>query len=292
MKKWKWSSLFLFIPGAITFGLGTWQLFRRREKIAELEFKKKRLQMDPTNLNSVSSQLNEANGDGDLASLEFRRIICEGVYDESKSIFVGPRSRSISGLMENGYYVLTPLLLSKEPRSVQVPVLVNRGWVPRAWRNKFLEDSAEMTGSSSAEVDNTQNKHEPWWKFWAKGPTVSKDLKHQNIEQVKVLGVVRGSEKPSIYVPANEPSAGQWFYVDVPAIVHHLGLPESTIYIEDIREDVDPSKPYPIPKEVNSFISHSVMPRDHLNYVFTWYSLSAAVTFMAIKRTFPKKSQR
>lgn len=72
--------------------------------------------MDPTNLNSVSSQLNEANGDGDLASLEFRRIICEGVYDESKSIFVGPRSRSISGLMENGYYVLTPLLLSKEPR--------------------------------------------------------------------------------------------------------------------------------------------------------------------------------
>lgn len=65
-------------------------------------------------------------------------------------------------------------LVRKDIASVQVPVLVNRGWVPRAWRNKFLEDSAEMTGSSSTEVDNTQNKHEPWWKFWAKGPTVSK----------------------------------------------------------------------------------------------------------------------
>lgn len=28
-----WSKLFLFAPGAITFGLGTWQLFRRQEKV-------------------------------------------------------------------------------------------------------------------------------------------------------------------------------------------------------------------------------------------------------------------
>ncbi|KAF3775520.1 Surfeit locus protein 1 [Nymphaea thermarum] len=288
-KKWKWSSLFLFIPGAITFGLGTWQLFRRQEKIEELEFKKKRLQMEPTNLNSMSSLL---PGPGDLGSLEFRRVVCEGVYDESKSVFVGPRSRSISGLVENGYYVLTPLLLRKEPGSVQLSVLVNRGWVPRSWRNKFLENSAEITQSSITKVDDAEHKHEPWWKFWTKGAAVSKDLKHHNIELVKVLGVIRGSEKPSIYVPANEPSTGQWFYVDVPAIVQHLGLPESTIYVEEINEDVNPSKPYPIPKELNSLISHSVMPRDHLNYVFTWYSLSAAVTFMAIKRTLPKKSQR
>ncbi|KAF3773778.1 Surfeit locus protein 1 [Nymphaea thermarum] len=176
--------------------------------------------------------------------------------------------------------------------SVQLSVLVNRGWVPRSWRNKFLENSAEITESSITKVDGAEHKHEPWWKFWTKGAAVSKDLKHHNIELVKVLGVIRGSEKPSIYVPANEPSTGQWFYVDVPAIVQHLGLPESTIYVEEINEDVNPSKPYPIPKELNSFISHSVMPRDHLNYVFTWYSLSAAVTFMAIKRTLPKKSQR
>jgi hypothetical protein len=30
---------------------------------------------------------------------------------------------------------------------------------------------------------------------------------------VRFAGVIRGSEKPSIFVPANEPSSGQWFYV-------------------------------------------------------------------------------
>lgn len=28
-----WSKLLLFIPGAITFGLGTWQIFRRQDKV-------------------------------------------------------------------------------------------------------------------------------------------------------------------------------------------------------------------------------------------------------------------
>jgi surfeit locus 1 family protein len=87
---------------------------------------------------------------------------------------------------------------------------------------------------------------------------------------VRVIGVIRGSEKPSIFVPANEPSNGQWFYVDVPMIVHACGLPENTVYIEDINEDVSPANPYPVPKDVNALIRHSVMPDDHLKYTFTW----------------------
>ena len=48
--------------------------------------------------------------DEDLGSLEFRKVECEGVFDEGKSIYVGPRSRSISGLTENGYFLITPLI--------------------------------------------------------------------------------------------------------------------------------------------------------------------------------------
>ena len=87
---------------------------------------------------------------------------------------------------------------------------------------------------------------------------------------VRVTGVIRGSEKPSIFVPANEPSSGQWFYVDVPMIARACGLPENTVYIEDINEDVSPTNPYPVPKDVNTLIRHSVMPEDHLKYTFTW----------------------
>lgn len=92
------------------------------------------------------------------------------------------------------------------------------------------------------------------------------------INSVEVLGVVRGSEKPSIFVPANDPGTSQWFYIDVPAIARTCGLPENTLYIEDINDNVNPSNPYPVPKDANTLIRSSVMPQDHLNYTLTWYS--------------------
>ncbi|GFP89050.1 rac-like GTP-binding protein arac3 [Phtheirospermum japonicum] len=191
-----WSKLLLFIPGAITFGLGTWQLIRRQEKIEMLEYRKNRLKMEPLKGNEVLS------ASGSLEdSMEFRRVRCKGVFDEKKSIYVGPRSRSISGVTENGYYLITPL--------VPVP------------------------GDPE-------------------------------------------SENPSVFVPENDPNASQWFYVDVPAFARECGLPEKTLYVEDINENINPSRPYPIPKDVNTLIRSSVMPQDHVNYTLTWYSLSAA----------------
>lgn len=91
----------------------------------------------------------------------------------------------------------------------------------------------------------------------------------------EVVGVVRGSEKPSIFVPANDPSSFQWFYVDVPAIAHAAGLPGDTVYIEDVNENVNPSNPYPVPKDVNTLVRSSVMPQDHLNYTLTWYAFAS-----------------
>ena len=92
-----------------------------------------------------------------------------------------------------------------------------------------------------------------------------------SVSPVEVVGVIRGSEKPSIFVPENDPASGQWFFVDVPAIAHASGLPQNTVYIEDINENVSPSNPYPIPKDAGTLIRSSVMPQDHLNYTLTWY---------------------
>ena len=156
---------------------------------------------------------------------------------------------------------------------------------------------------------------------------VSCNLQDQNpgVALVEVVGVVRGSERPSIFVPPNDPNSYQWFYVDVPAVARARGLPEDTIYIEDVNENVNPSNPHPLPKDVNTLIRSSVMPQDHLNYTLTWYgfvssydhithqglekycptgsfsnicfllvrySLSAAVTLMALMKLKPKKSRR
>lgn len=253
-----------------------------------LEYRRSRLGLEPLPLSSLASSVGEESG-----SLEFRRVICEGVFDERKSIYVGPRSRSISGVTENGYYVITPLLpISDDHASVQAPVLVNRGWVPRSWRDRYLENSSDIEQQSTPGTSTAgENEGSTWWKFWSKK---TKTIKGESpaITPVKVVGVVRGSEKPSIFVPENDPSFGQWFYVDVPMIAQASGLPESSVYIEDINENVDPSKPYPLPKDVNNLIRTSVMPQDHLNYTLTWYSLSAAVTFMAVKRLKTKRNRR
>lgn len=69
-----------------------------------LEYRQSRLEMEPINCNNVTPSIEN------LDSLEFRRVVCKGVFDESKSVYVGPRSRSISGVTENGYYLITPLM--------------------------------------------------------------------------------------------------------------------------------------------------------------------------------------
>ena len=90
------------------------------------------------------------------------------------------------------------------------------------------------------------------------------------VKPVEVIGVIRGGENPSIFVPANDPSTWQWFYVDVPAMARAIGLPENTIYVEDVHEDIDRSRPYPVPRDMNTLIRSKVMPQDHLNYSITW----------------------
>lgn len=283
-EKWRWSGLLLFIPGVATFGLGTWQLFRRLKKMELIEHRQKRLEQDPVLVTSVLPEASDSQSKEKISSLEFRKVVCEGVYDESKSIYIGPRSRSVSGVTENGYYVVTPLMPVQQNGSVQIPVLVNRGWVPRSWRNKSSENSLKATSHEnmiSSEKD--KSKGGPWWKFWLKEPANVKDV-DSYFKMVKVIGVVRGSENPNIFMPLNDPISGQWFYVDVPAIARAVGLPENALYVEEIEEAHTASNPYPLPKDASTFVRYSVMPQDHLNYALTWYALSAATTFMAKKR--------
>ncbi|KAI3928305.1 hypothetical protein MKW98_023906 [Papaver atlanticum] len=272
-EKKSWSRYLLFLPCAITFGLGTWQIFRRQDKVEMLDYRRNRLGLYPIVWNNISSSSSRR----DSGSLEFRIVMCEGIFDESKSIDVGPHSRSISG---------------KSFVSVQSPVLVNRGWAPHSWKEKHQKDSQNVEPVLNKKiVDDGETEGSSRWKFWSKKPIAKtvEDPVISSTPSVKVIGVIRRSEKPSIFVSTNDPSFGQWFYVDVPAIVRAVGLPEDTLYLEDINDNVDRGNPYPLPKDVNTLIRSSTMPQDHLNYTLMWY---ACVTFMAVKRLKPKKIRK
>lgn len=86
------------------FSLSVCHLWHYILQIELLDYRQKRLLMEPVNINNLLPLENK------LDDLEFRRVICKGVFDEKKSIYVGPRSRSISGVTENGHYVITPLM--------------------------------------------------------------------------------------------------------------------------------------------------------------------------------------
>ncbi len=64
-------------------------------------------------------------------------------------------------------------------------VLVNRGWVPPGWRSSWVEGMLEQQPQGT----------------------------------VRVTGVVQGSEKPSSWMPPNDPAAREFHWVDAPAVV-------------------------------------------------------------------------
>lgn len=53
---------------------------------------------------------------------------------------------------------------------MQSPILVNRGWVPRTWKEKALELDQRGSEKSSDIVPSLvqESERSSWWKFWSK----------------------------------------------------------------------------------------------------------------------------
>jgi surfeit locus 1 family protein len=111
----------------------------------------------------------DQEGSPSAGDLEFRRVQLTGKYDTGRSLYVGPRVKSAPGGMTEKGYHVVTPLVPSDERAPAV--LVNRGWVPNDW---------------------TEDKE---------GPTSGRE--------VTVCGVVRGSDQPSQFVPANVPEAEQ-----------------------------------------------------------------------------------
>lgn len=112
--RWLILTVLVVVLAGVFIRLGIWQLDRlgeRRDLNAEISA---RLEAEPVALEDLL-----AEADGDLESIEFRRVVAGGVFDPSEEVLI----RSQVELGQAGFHVITPL-------TGPTAVLVNRGWVP------------------------------------------------------------------------------------------------------------------------------------------------------------------
>ncbi|EOA37567.1 hypothetical protein CARUB_v10011894mg [Capsella rubella] len=253
------SMWFWYLAGSITYGIGVAK--------KHVDFRLKCLETKPRKLNTMTN----------VDELGFQRVVCKGVFDVQRSIYVGPKPRSMYKDSEIGFYVITPLLpIPNEPNSVKSPILVNRGWVPLDWKEPSLESLGTCVDVAAAENKLISSQQNLLSKFLSKfnNPMIAKDQGSRAMH-VEVVGLVRKNETPGIYTLVNYPRSLSWFYLDVPKLAQAMGFGEDTIYIEDTHNDLDKSKPYPVPRDVHSLIFSKHLPLGYYYHTLLcfWSSL-------------------
>ncbi|HEX6301992.1 MAG TPA: SURF1 family protein [Acidimicrobiia bacterium] len=114
--KWTVAAAFVVAVSAVFIRLGFWQLDRLEQRQMLNAVGEERIEAEPLNLATLL-----AEAEGDLESLQYRRVFVMGSYDPSGEVLI--RSRVYLG--QAGFHVVTPLLADEG-----WAVLVNRGWVP------------------------------------------------------------------------------------------------------------------------------------------------------------------
>ncbi|NXN87532.1 SURF1 protein, partial [Bombycilla garrulus] len=137
----KWG--LLLVP-LTTFGLGTWQVQRRKWKLDLITQLASRIKADPIPLTLDPMELKE---------LEYRPVRVRGRFEHSKELYMLPRSLldpereareagRITSHPENGANVITPFYCTE----LGVTILVNRGFVPKTKLNPETRLKGQVRG--------------------------------------------------------------------------------------------------------------------------------------------------
>ncbi|XP_078282540.1 LOW QUALITY PROTEIN: surfeit locus protein 1 [Rhinoraja longicauda] len=173
----KWT--LLLIPVA-TFGLGTWQVQRRKWKLRLIEELAER-----SCLEAVPLPLEQL----EVKKLEYRRVMVRGRFDHSSELYIMPRSRvdpekeareagRLTSSGDTGANVVTPFHCT----DLGVRILVNRGFVPRRKISPETRTKGQIT------------------------------------EEVELVGIVRLSETRKPFIPQNDIEKNIWHYRDLEAM--------------------------------------------------------------------------
>lgn len=236
----------IFLPAALSAVLCYWQLERLKAKREVIEAVRQELDQGHA-VDAFNVPVDDV--------VPHMKVEARGEYLHPSTMFVGPRPKNFEGQLSQGFTIITPLL---DPLRRRV-LLVNRGWIPQRMRQEGSSSSLSLCSELAPSL--------------------------QPEGEVTVRGLVQASEQPSSWMPQNDPDRGAWWSVNVEEMASHLGLPASTLLIQEVdweaREGPPGPRTYPYRKRPHDLVSFPVMPEDHRNYALTWGSLALATTYMA-----------
>jgi surfeit locus 1 family protein len=98
---------------------------------------------------------------------------------------------------------------------------------------------------------------------------------HRPQGHTEVTGVLRATEQPQSFTPANVPPA--WYWMDIPAMTRYAGEDTVSSYRLDAIRTPDKQLEPPIGGQTVFW-----MPNNHVTYIATWYSLAGALTALIV----------
>lgn len=250
---------FLWPFPLVTFFLGTWQVYRLQWKEELIELCEERMNGDAEVAMPSTELLLES--DAAMNEYEYARVRLRGRYLSDCHAFLYPRFSS--GAV--GVHLLTPFLRTDiEPNEL---ILVNRGWIAEdllltATPRVLLDDPDPDISPNNAEEGKTKTHDD-------------------RIIRAYIRRLETGP--PNAHTPAHEPEKGRWYWADGTSILLHV-LRGSQEKLEDLAiypliVDAVDDGPDGVPKGNQTIVN---LRNSHMNYILTWYGLTAALIWMLV----------
>jgi surfeit locus 1 family protein len=190
-----WPTVVTIAGLAVLTGLGTWQLQRLAWKTELIATVEARVNAEPVPLPAPVEWPTL-----DLDDWEYRPVTATGTFDHAHEFHVFTHLPEPRGpLGGSGYWIITPLVLGGGGT-----VLVNRGFVPRDFKDPATRPAGQVTGP------------------------------------VTVNGLVRAPERQHAFVPDNDPARNIWFFRDVAAMAAAARHPDAAPFLIDERANTVP----------------------------------------------------
>ncbi len=230
-RNWWWKTLLAWLAALVCLRLGFWQLDRLAQRRA---FNAQFLAMqaaEPLLLTASTA------ASSDLIAMEYRAAEVSGEYDYARQVVL--LNRYHEG--ENGYHLLTPLLLAPDGPAI----LVDRGWIPAAG-NEQPDD----------------------WR------------QYDETQPVTLRGILRlGQTEPEIGGINDPPLAEgetwreRWYLVNLERIGQQLPYPLLPVFLQPDPDPARTTPPYPYQPDFE------ISEGPHMGYALQWFTFAALLLF-------------